>query len=398
MLSSPRITGLLLLLCCSSTVTAILQTAQLTVELSNGVAYDILVSQASFGAYPKQGVENNSPHRLALAPNDNPLLCQNVTTPSSVVAATDDEKAVYMLVPRGECTFETKAMNAQRLGAVGVIVEGSLASRYSLNKTKDAVLTEEDIIFPTNLQDYDCDKGHADIPASAISMTPLPYNAKHNDPILSGDSAANLCLSHSPTKLQDCPSKACLLTGNKTLDGNSLQACCAWDLAIWLYNDPIFNKDDVVIPAVYVTVAQGLQLRQEMMQSPVKVTMSARIRSNYNVSALLIWALGVFVATLAAYLSASDYRTMTKWYTQRGAAAGSSSSNASSNGGDDQHSEAMALTPAARLQQPIMASSSGGEETLELSAEHALGFIVMASSGLLILFFFKVRLLQCSWT
>jgi hypothetical protein len=30
-------------------------------------------------------------------------------------------------------------------------------------------------------------------------------------------------------------------------------------------------------------------------------------------------------------------------------------------------------------------------DTLELNAGHALGFVVMASSGLLILFFFKVR-------
>lgn len=364
MFSTTTAATLLILLC--NTANAILQTAQLNVQLSNGVSYEILVSQASFGSYPKQGVENNRPHPLALAPANNPLLCQNVTSPITV---SDKDAAVYMMVPRGECTFETKAVNAQRLGAAGIIVEGSLASRYQLNKT-----TQEPI-YPTNLQDYDCNKGHADVPATAVS---IPYDAKHNDPILSGDSAANLCLAHSANKLQDCPSKACLLTGNKTEDGNSFQACCAWDLAIWLYNDPTFSKDDVDIPAVYVTLAQGLKLHQDLTSSnPVMVTMSARVRSNYNASALLIWALGVLVATIAAYLSASDYRNMTALYAQRVAtrAQGNSSS-----------SESMALTSS--QQQPL--TQPMGEETLELGAEHALGFIVMASSGLLILFFFKV--------
>jgi len=41
-----------------------------------------------------------------------------------------------MMIPRGECTFETKVYNAQLLGASGVIIYGTLGSRYSLNKTK----------------------------------------------------------------------------------------------------------------------------------------------------------------------------------------------------------------------------------------------------------------------
>ena len=104
-------------------------------------------------------MDNNDPHALLLAPSDNALLCQNVTmtTTTATDRATSSSAAasVYqdsvILVGRGQCTFETKAMNAQRLGASGVIIYGNLASRYSLNNTEkgpDHQYTTEDIVYP----------------------------------------------------------------------------------------------------------------------------------------------------------------------------------------------------------------------------------------------------------
>jgi hypothetical protein len=96
---------------------------------------------------------------------------------------------------------------------------------------------------------------------------------------------------------------------------------------------------------------------------------------------VLIWLLGVFVCSLAAYLSASDYhavyRGVHKKINDRNSEGISESEEA---GGGD------AL--ASRVQRPQFVMQ---EDTLELTAIHALGFVVMASSGLLILFFFKVR-------
>jgi hypothetical protein len=365
---------------------AIMQTAQLDVQLSNGATYTLLASQASFGTYPKMGAEKNEPHKLKVPPQENPLLCTNVTQ------ALPEMDSTYILVPRGECTFETKGMNAQRLGAAGIIVQGSLASRYTLNKTKEVEPTEEDIVYPILYSDYDCNKGRAEIPFSAIKMTPLPYNQEYNDPVLSGTAPSNLCIAKSPDSLAKCDSKACLLTGNKTKNGE-LEACCAWDLHIWLYSDPIFGNDDVQIPAVYVTMQQGERLLHDMRDNDVQITMSARVRAEYNLSAILIWGLGVFVAAMAAYLSASDYRSATREMMRR-LASRSESADEDKNNVELQHDERVALTRSLSTGSSSYAPSA--EETLELSAEHALGFIVMASSGLLILFFFKVSKLCLS--
>ena len=359
---------LLLLVIRSSAVHAIIQTAQVDVQLSNGESYSLFASQASFGSNPKMGVENNEAHLLSVAPLNNPLLCRNDTNNDPAVRGT------FVMVPRGECTFETKAMNAQRMGAAGVIVRGSLNSRYSLNDTTS------EVIYPSEFNDFDCSKGRAEIPASAISLTPA-YNSEVDDPLLSGTSAANLCLTNSEDQLEMCASKACLLTGNKTAGGNFI-ACCAWDMHVWLYNDPTFGPDDVTIPAVYVTLQQGEQLLHDMQNSHITVIVSSRVRASYNISAILIWALGVLVCTVAAYSSAGDYRAMTDVMTRR-AQARSLENDMSANG--ESIGEQVALTsPRNRT------SMQQGEEQLELSAGHALGFIVMASSGLLFLFFFKV--------
>lgn len=367
---------LLLLVFGSTNVHAITQTAQVDVQLSNGGTYSIFASQASFGSYPKMGVENNEAHLLSLAPRNNPLLCRNDTSADPAVSGT------FVMVPRGECTFETKAMNAQRMGAAGLIVRGSLASRYSLNATTN------EVIYPSQFNDFDCSKGRAEIPASAISLTPA-YNSDVNDAVLSGPSASNLCLANSPDGLEMCTSKACLLTGNKTAGGN-LEACCAWDLHVWLYNDPKYGADDVTIPAVYITLEQGEHLEQELHSNQIYVIVSSRVRASYNISSILIWALGVFVCSVAAYSSASDYRSMTAVMTRRAEARRLESDNLSANGASI--GERVALTsPQNRT------NTQQGEETLELSAGHALGFIVMASSGLMLLFVFKVSVcMHCS--
>lgn len=358
-----------------SLVEAVLQTAALDVTLTNGTVLTMLASQASFGSYPKMNPQNNEPQTLTLPPSSNELLCYNVTS-------SKDTYKGLMLVPRGNCTFETKAINAQRLGATGIVVYGTLASRYSLNTTKyinhtDHVYTVDDIVYPQEFYDYDCEKGRAEISSSKISMTPLPYNAATNDPILSGPSS--LCYQNSPDSLQNCPSQACLLTGQNVSSGNNkLEACCAWDLAIWLYNDPNMTDDNVHIPAVYLTMEQANVLLTEMKYGSVDAILYARYRPTYNPSALLIWALGVFVAALAAYLSSSEYLSARKRVEQHQEMAPAVDSSVEMEAGRSE------------TQQLSYQRTPPPEETLELSVEHAFVFIVMASSGLLILFFFKV--------
>lgn len=359
----------------TSVVEAVLPTAALDVTLTNGTLVTMLVSQASFGVWPEMTPEKNPQQPLSLAPSNNALLCYNVTSSSSSKYAKS-----LMLVPRGNCTFEQKALNAQRLGATGLVVYGALASRYSLNTTKyinhtDHVYTTDDIVYPQEYNDYDCNKGKAGIPAEKISMTPLPYNAETNDPLL-GDYSSSLCIENSEDSLANCPSKSCLLTG-KNVSKGVLEACCAWDLHVWLYDDPAFTDKQVAIPAVYLTMQQGNELVAQLEQGgTVQAVLYARYRPAYNPSALLIWALGVMVCAMAAYLSAGEYHSARKHVERHQVTRSDSSLEAG------RRSSSSPQVSYQRAPPP--------EETLELSVGHAFGFIVMASAGLFILFFFKV--------
>jgi len=364
----------MLLLCRISCVVGILQTARLDISFagSGGAqSHTMLVSQASFGSSLKMGVEKNEGHRLQLPPDENSLLCQNVTSP--IIPSEGDN--YIMMVPRGECTFETKAWNAQQLGAVGVIVRGALASRYSLNETTG------EAVFPSDKEDYDCDKGRAEIPVSAVV---IPYDSKSDDPVLSGDSSSNLCMKESPSFASSCGSKACFLTGNLTENKENYVACCAWDLHIWLYNDPSVSVN-VDIPAVYVTMEQGQELLKLHETSSPVVTMSGRVRAPYNFSAILIWMLGVLVAAIAAHASAADYRRATQEINSK--QEQQQQEMHSDEEKDEHNGERLALTKASLISP---GPSYSQEESVELNASHAFIFVIMASSGLLILFFFKI--------
>ena len=360
---------------------AVLPTAQLDVLPSQGQPYSLYTSQASFGPFPPMSASNNPSRIVILPPENNSLLCDNIT--NGVSGSSSSSTKTIMLVARGECTFEVKAQNAQLLGADAVLIYGTLSSRYSVNKTKHGdekypSYDLTDILYPKALFDYDCQKGRAEVPAPDIRFKPLPYNADHNDPILTGDTDDNLCKLYSPTQLRDCPSKSCLLTGNygKNDDESKLEVCCAWDLHVWLYRDTTINTT-ITIPASYLTMEQGLQLLNDVQTGNVQAILSSRHRPDYNFSSLLIWALGVFVAALAAYLSAGDYHYKIKQVLHRAQVRASSDSSSGSN--EPRRSRQEQTTPL-----PMQ------EETLELTPMHALGFIIMASAGLFILFFFKI--------
>jgi hypothetical protein len=339
---------------------------------------------------------------LRLAPVSNPLLCDNSSSSTAM-----DESAfqdAIVLVPRGQCTYQTKTWVAQLGGAKGVIIYNTLQARYAMNMTNSTTknsttsTSEDDIEWPLDFHDYDCTRAQAQIPSDKLSFHPLPYNADHNNPLLTGTTNANLCRLYSTTNSKkgkggkgddhhdfdtSCPSHRCLLTGNKNTSTH--QACCAWDLHLYLYpdgNHPV----SITIPTVFVTMQQGEDLLSNLLllqssADDVLVTLSSRWQWDTNLSSGLIWMLGVAVAALAAYLSASDYHKGIQRHIQRQQRhdAQSATGNTSS-----RH-------PPRPPQQPLVQRSALQEETLELEPIHALGFVVMASSSLFILFYFKVR-------
>ena len=559
---------LLLLLWPIGPALAILPTGSIDVASpATGERFTLLASQASFGSYPAMGPGPSSPANplleVILPPADDPLLCAETdgtanytnlhphgrgrgrerqlswfgTSATSAGHVDESNPNRAMLVPRGSCTFERKALSAQRLGATAVILYGALDSRYALNKTilgpnatdaerkaaEDRTYTIDDVLWPGDKYDYDCSYGRAHVPTSLLSFDPLPYNGRYNDARLTGTlEEGNLCAVHSDSadpaqaggkNFADlCPSKRCLLTGRTNTDGQqtdpgvvqvsdivgggtsgggtAMEACCAWDLHVWLYSDPSIPTwyEPVHIPAFYVTMEEGSQLLATMAESDnaggavaVGVTMYARWAPTYNPSAALIWALGVLVCFVASYLSASEYRGLRFEAKRRlfEMTIGSSSASSIPSGGPDQglvgggrdrfddgprrapmeagvpsasgssatgtpRSRSRSRSPEERPQQQeqghyapshavgatdadaasVAASAAGSvgaasagasshanaaastyqhhesqaarssfnsqDESMELTAGHALGFVVMASCSLTVLFVFKI--------
>jgi hypothetical protein len=104
---------------------------------------------------------------------------------------------------------------------------------------------------------------------------------------------------------------------------------------------------------------------------------------------MLIWLLGVTVAAVAAYWSASDYHKGMDMILKRMARQQQQASgNTVIPSGGASNSPAPA---AASNNAPLVTRNPMQEETLELEPIHALGFVIMASSSLFILFYFKVR-------
>lgn len=322
---------------------------------ATGEEYSLLASQASFGYYPPPrshwsdlagggnagGGNGDGRHpllELALPPADDPLLCGPPSPQEEGAGVAGYLQAAYgrlsgqgsapvpgpnpnaaLLVPRGSCSFERKALAAQALGAAAVFVEGTLASRYSLNVTLpgiDANSTSDerrdarrrweadghpalgDVLWPSEGVDYDCGRAEAMVPTSLLSFDAdrLPYDAARNDPRLSGGAGdGNLCALHATggggggNFAKSCPGQRCLLTGETAprtdgAGGTAMRACCAWDLHVWLYGDATLHpavggggggggaeeagkgaaEVAVTIPAFYVTMEEGARLRATM--------------------------------------------------------------------------------------------------------------------------------------
>jgi hypothetical protein len=157
----------------------------------------MLLSHAYFGApLPMKDAlktqEQLQPFTLSYPPDEtNALLCDDTSYSASYIANTMPKNKFVMLVPRGECTFETKAYHAQLLGASAVIIYGTLASRYTYNTTATNVTTtttsssfngflNPDMIYPKSKYDYDCQYGKALIPVSQASQSGLTLNPTYN--------------------------------------------------------------------------------------------------------------------------------------------------------------------------------------------------------------------------
>jgi len=269
----------------------------------------IFAGIASFGSDLPFGNPNLPSLPVILAPSNNPLMCEEV----DVTFASDNP--IIILVPRGECSFEMKTRNAERLGAIHTIIYDNLAAKYGEKVPFSQSL--EEVIWPNKTVDYECELGEAWIPKTELNFNRFPYDTS-NDVLLSGSASnGNLCALYNDVEAElrgkpfenfkiKCPSQHCLLTGNRNIESELMQACCAWDISFDMGDDDTLH--DVNITSTLLTMAEGNVLVKMVQNGEVQALFYLRWFPKYNISSLLICALGTFVTWLAGWLSAKPYR------------------------------------------------------------------------------------------
>lgn len=348
-LSGSRSISIIFLLLLLPQTSAILPTMQITSSTSSPI-------YAATSFYGPIDPSSSSLSSSQTPPNDRGL-CSDLDDPvTDYDPPTND---FVFLVPRGNCTFEHKTLRAERYGAKAVIVYNNAEQMFFDNHT-ESQQTGLVSSFPTNLVDYECSNGEAQVPLSSLST---PYYSRSNDALFTS------CSSNSK-----CESNRCVVTGSiKTSSPPSsptMQVCCMWDLHQYLYPDSTLRDSPPTIPSVLITSKQydeGL---------PLTLSISPRPRPKYNASSFLIWAWGCFVACLASRISGSELARAlkkTKEKLRRGSGATRTPSETSASD-DDMRRE----------------DDIGAGESMELNAKHAIGFLVMSSVTLLILFYLNI--------
>jgi len=392
-------------------VDAVIPSVRLYLQTNNNddvSSTSLLVSQAFYGPEPPEQNSGGEDKQKSLVspPTSNSFLCQNPDELEIDRDILESTKDAWMVVPRGGCSYEHKTFIAQSIyEAYGIIVYNTLTSRYSFNETYDGNDGGNDkynnILWPLQYHDYDCDNARAEIPSNDLHFFSNsdeaksagggergPYDFKTNDRLLTGDTVDNLCKIHDANELRNCPSKRCLVAHeDKTNDAPSTTdtttVCCAWDILLNPYPDTELDQNVTIkIPTLFATMEQWGVISEAMETSPsLTVSAYSRWRPTYNFSAVLIVILGVAVASFAAFRSADDYHVgISKlWQSNKKESARNNTINQNPSSGNQQQNS---LVP--------RNNSSLGEESLELEPIHALGFLVMSSISLFVLFFFKI--------
>jgi hypothetical protein len=269
------------------------------------------------------------------------------------------------------CTFEERALAAEAINASALIVYNSLEGIYR-NRS-----------FGENKVDFECSNGKSWESVRATRFEGYPKSQCAKD--------------------DACASGKCVLTGTSkptSKGGTEYEICCAWDLYMTMAGD---YETPVSIPAAFVTMgdADALKKNGALLQGARTAALFMRPLPWMNISSVLLWALGVATCAYASWRSADEERRKLAR-----AAEARKPPAAAALGGDARDHSALGLAegdaviatpvhqraaapaaPAARAAAYDDDDDDEAPPALELTTHHAFGFIVVASTALLVLFF-----------
>ena len=236
------------------------------------------------------------------------------------------------VVDRGNCTFLKKATVAKKKKAMGLLIRNTLQAVY-----------EQDIVKKNTSNGhspyaYDCENGQAYV--STLEEQPWKTTAVE-------------CTSNT-----SCASSQCLPTGIFDMEKGGHQLCCIWDTFTILGANKTQAKA-LGVNAIYVgmvTIKIGNDLEMKLASQDA-VSLSLRYRPTVDPSSFFLWLLAVCTVMLGSMMNVRK--------PSNGAPSGSNQD------GFDPSTETIP----------------------ELTASHALGFILSACTTLLILYFFQPHIL-----
>lgn len=189
----------------------------------------------------------------------------------------------YLLVSRGTCTFESKAIAAYLLGAKGVVVYNSLQGIYGGRNYSAA-------------SEYECDNG-----ASYVAELKYP---------LYGDEM-NALMPEECTKDSRCASGKCVVTNDTVHKHYGHRVCCAWDLYMTMGRDEtaVFDPNIPVI-AIRMQDYDMLSAMSGLATQTLKVQIYARDSLFDHASVFIIYIVAVGTVLYASGLVAEKDRVL----------------------------------------------------------------------------------------
>ena len=232
------------------------------------------------------------------------------------------------------------------------MIYNTLHSRYtSIDPEKEYVNNPKpdwgNIEWPKDRVDYECGTSSAlngmgmrfEVPTSKLFWNPPPINEASDNVLTGWVDDGNLCAIHYQENggtmdefEKYCPSQRCFMTGrNVSEDGSMMEACCAWDLPLFMGDDDddksttTSKEEDIHIPAYFITMSDAEKLNTVLLDSLdssnlesqgsinyISVVPYAKWYPNFHYSTLVLWVMAVFTVWISCYMSASEYRTSWK--------------------------------------------------------------------------------------
>lgn len=277
--------------------------------------------------------------------------------------------AFVLLVDRGGCTFAEKAYYAQELGAAALLVTDTMEQAYNRSITGDA---------DAQAIELSCDNGAAEVVgASAAALASFEASG--------WEDLVNVAKC---TESSACKSDRCIPSGS------GLQVCCAWDIPDYMgFGTSAIVPDEsaITIPVIRLTMADGYTLKSRLSgnttssssgsapsSEDVRITFYARDPPSADPAQGVLWLLAVATVLMGAYQGAAFERTTAQLQAALAATDTASSED----------------TAQARVAYEEHLDANAGDDgaTLDLTIYHAVGFLVVASAFLLLMFYVDIVL------